>query len=83
MVAAILYAKHFGVSAKLTIYIVMICVVVEQMRTHEKILPVRYMLMTFELLFHVDSGISLTISTRMPYSPILASEGLMIGRFYL
>ena len=51
MVAASLYAKHIGVSAKLTIYIVLICVAVEQKRTHVKILPVTNMLMTFEQLF--------------------------------
>ena len=32
-----LYAKYLGVSAKLTIYIVPICVVVEQKRTHVKL----------------------------------------------
>ena len=36
------------------------------------------MLMTFEQLLnnqHVDSDISLAVSTRMPYSPILTIEG--------
>ena len=32
-----LYAKYLGVSAKLTIYSLPICVVVEQKRTHVKI----------------------------------------------
>ena len=32
------------------------------------------MLMTFEQLFHVDSDISLAVSTRMPYCPILTFE---------
>ena len=39
--------------------------------------------MTFEQLFHVDSDSSEAISTRMPYCPILTSEGSKIGRFYL
>ena len=39
-----------------------------------KMLPVSNMLMTFGTVFHVDSGISFTISTRRPYSPILTSE---------
>ena len=43
--------ENLGVSAKLTIYIVLICVAVEQKRTHVKILPVTNMLMTFEQLF--------------------------------
>ena len=42
--------KHLGVSTKLTIYIVLICVSVEHKRTC-KILPVVNMLMTFEQLF--------------------------------
>ena len=32
------------------------------------------MLMTFEQLFHVDSDISLAVSTRKPYCPILTFE---------
>ena len=32
--------------------------------------------------FHVDSGISVTISTSRHYSPILTSEGSEIGQFY-
>ena len=32
------------------------------------------MLMTFEQLFHVVSDISLAVSTRMPYCPILTFE---------
>ena len=32
------------------------------------------MLLTFEQLFHVDSDISLAVSTRMPYCPILTFE---------
>ena len=39
-----------------------------------KILPVANMLKTFEQLFHVDSDISLAVSTRMPYCPILTFE---------
>ena len=39
-----------------------------------KILPVINMLKTFEQLFHVDSDISLAVSTRMPYCPILTFE---------
>ena len=39
-----------------------------------KILPVVNMLMPFEQLFHVDSDISLAVSTRMPYCPILTFE---------
>ena len=39
-----------------------------------KILPVINMLMTFENYFHVDSDISLAVSTRMPYCPILTFE---------
>ena len=39
-----------------------------------KILPVVNMLMTFEQLFYVDSDISLAVSTRMPYCPILTFE---------
>ena len=43
----------------------------EQKRTYvNKIFPVINMLMTFEQLFHVDSDISLAVSTRMPYCPI-------------
>ena len=41
-----------------------------------KILPVINMLMTFfNNYFHVDSDISLAVSTRMPYCPILTSDG--------
>ena len=32
------------------------------------------MLKTFEQLFHVDSDISLAVSTRIPYCPILTFE---------
>ena len=39
-----------------------------------KILPVINILKTFEQLFHVDSDISLAVSTRMPYCPILTFE---------
>ena len=39
-----------------------------------KILPVFNMLMTFEHYFHVDSDISLAVSTGMPYCPILTFE---------
>ena len=49
VVAACLYAKHLGVSTKQTIYIVLICVAVEEDSC--KILPVINMLMTFEHLF--------------------------------
>ena len=37
-----LYAKYLGVSAKLDIYIVPICVVVEQKRTHVKIVSEQF-----------------------------------------
>ena len=43
--------ENLGVSTKQTIYIILICVVVEQKRTRVKILPVINMLMTFEQLF--------------------------------
>ena len=47
----------------------------EQKRTHvDKKLPMINMLKTFEQLFHVDSDISLAVSTRMPYCPILTFE---------
>ena len=39
-----------------------------------KILPVVNMLMTFEQFFHVDSDISLAVSTRMSYCPTLTFE---------
>ena len=39
-----------------------------------KILPVINMFKTFEQLFHVDSDISLVVSTSMPYCPILTFE---------
>ena len=39
-----------------------------------KILSVVNMLMPFEQLFHVDSDISLAVSARMPYCPILTFE---------
>ena len=40
-----------------------------------KLLPVINRLITFEQLFlHVDSDISLAVSTRMPYCPILTFE---------
>ena len=39
-----------------------------------KLLPVINMLITFEQLFYVDSDISLAVSTRMPYCPILTFE---------
>ena len=45
-----LYVKYLGVSAKLTIYIVPICVVVELKRTYVK-LSVNNMHMTFARLF--------------------------------
>ena len=48
---ASLYAKHHGVSANLIIYIVLICVTVEQKKIHVNILPVINMLTTFEQLF--------------------------------
>ena len=83
MVAASL-CENLGVSAKLTIYIVLNCVAVEQKRTSVKILSVTNMLMTSEqLFFHVHSDISLAVSTRMAYYPSLASEGSKIGLFYL
>ena len=39
---------HLGVSTNLTIYIVPICVAVEQKRTHVRLLPVSNILLTFE-----------------------------------
>ena len=39
-----------------------------------KLLSVINMLMTFEHYFHVDSDISLAVSPRMPYCPILTFE---------
>ena len=39
-----------------------------------KLLPVINMLMTLNNYFHVDSDISLAVSTRMPYCPILTFE---------
>ena len=69
MIAACLYAKHLGVSTKCTD---LCCRGAEEDSC--KILPVVNMLMTFEHLFHVDSDISLAVSTRMPYCPILTFE---------
>ena len=62
--------KFLGVSAKLTIYIVLICTVVEQKRTHVKNCQWTICLWLLNDCFHVDSGISLTISTSRPYSTI-------------
>ena len=42
-----------------------------------KILPVINMLMTFEQLFYVDSDISLAVSTRMHYCPILTLKTIL------
>ena len=69
MVAACLYAKHLGISTKQTISIVLICVAVEQKRTH-----VNYASDQYAYDFHMDSDISLAVSTRMPYCPILTFE---------
>ena len=46
-----MYAKHLGLSAKLTICIIPIYVVEEKKRTHVKILPASNMLITFKRLF--------------------------------
>ena len=73
-----LYAKHLGVSAKLIIYISLICVAVEQKRTRVNLLPVINMLVTFEQLFSFGFIQFLAISTSRPYSPILTSEGSKI-----
>ena len=74
-----MYAKHFDVSTKQTIYIVLICVAVEQKRTHVKYQNAH----DLNNYFHVDSDISLAVSTRMHYCPILTSDGSKIGLFYL
>ena len=56
------------------IYIVLICVAVEQKRTHVKYCLWSICLCLLNNYFHVDSDISLAVSTRMPYCPVLTFE---------
>ena len=75
--------ETFGVGAKLTVYIVTTCVAVEQKGTRVHVLLVINVLMTLNNYFHLDSDISLAVSTSRHNSSILSSEGSKLGRFYL
>ena len=67
-----LYAKQLGVSTKSTIYIVLICVALEQKRTHVKYCQWSICLCLLNNYFHVDSHIS--FANKMTYCPILTFE---------
>ena len=56
------------------IYIVLICVAVEQKRTHLKYCQWSICVCLLNNYFHEDSDISLAVSTRMPYCPVLTFE---------